>query len=64
MSDDLNHDSLLVNDTEELIPQSSSNQEILVTESNENPRPNNDSGVQGILFFNSIIINYINHKKR
>lgn len=48
--DSLNEDSLLVNnscnDTRELIPQSSTNQETPVAELNENP-PNNDSEVHG-----------------
>jgi hypothetical protein len=46
ISDSLNEDSLLVNDTRELIPQSSTNQETPEAELNENS-PNNDSEVHG-----------------
>jgi hypothetical protein len=46
ISDSFNEDSLLVNDTRELIPQSSTNQETPEAELNENP-PNNDSEVHG-----------------
>lgn len=44
VTDSLNQDSLLVNDTQELIPQSSTNQPD--TELDENPSYN-DSGVHG-----------------
>ena len=45
ISDSLNQDSLLVNDTQELIPQSSTNQVTSGTESDD--LSNNDSGVHG-----------------
>lgn len=45
ISDSLNQDSLLVNDTQELIPQSSTNQVTSGIESDD--LSNNDSGVHG-----------------